>query len=829
MAKEFKGLTVSFGANTTEFDKSVKGANKALNLLKKDFQNINKELRLDHDNVELMERKLKNLEQQSTASKEKIKLLKEQQEKLGKDKIGSAQWQKLQVEIEKTEHNLAFVDSRTKQVSSHMKEVADPKSVYNLNKALADTADELSTVNKELQVDPSNMEMLTKKTELEARQLKIAQEKAAGLASELQRLKNIDAGADEIRKAAAAAADAKVEVKQLEDSIKGMSDADLSNLEAMATFDVSEDLMNVADKVKDIGGSAIEATAEVQSAVYKITGYFGETGEKAEETESIFKEVFGTGLTSDMDKAAESIRLVKENLSGLSAGEISNVSQQVLALDENFGVDMSESLRGVNSLMTNFGLSAEESMDLLVAGTENGLNKTDELGDNLSEYAGKFKQAGFNEKEMFALLEDGLKGGAYNLDKVNDSINEMSTRLADGTIEDNLDNYSKKTQKLFEDWKKGGKTTQKDVFQSIIKDISNTENQQDKLNLAANAFGTMAEDGGVKFIEAMGEVNKTFDNTKGKADALQKSSRGISEQFESNKNNAGLLVAEYGEALAPMFEILTDTLNTIMKYLMDLPEPVKEVVGAIAIAIGVVTAITTAIIGVKIAITALSKVGLTFSPWIIAAVAAIAGIILIIKNWGKISEWFGKVWSKLKETVSNVVKKIKEKFSEMKQKVVDTVKGMGNGVKNFFKDMISKMLSIVSGIGGKIAGKFKGIVGKIKKALTGLKEIGKFIIDKIVEGITGFGGKIGKGIKGAIAKAAGFFKGESKGSKGFGMVKSFISSVPQVLKTVNTKLVTVGGASTSLNITVNANGQDAGELAKNVAKEVEKIIVRSNE
>lgn len=166
MAKEFKGLTVSFGANTTEFDKSVKGANKALNLLKKDFQNINKELRLDHDNVELMERKLKNLEQQSTASKEKIKLLKEQQEKLGKDKIGSAQWQKLQVEIEKTEHNLAFVDSRTKQVSSHMKEVADPKSVYNLNKALADTADELSTVNKELQVDPSNMEMLTKKNRI---------------------------------------------------------------------------------------------------------------------------------------------------------------------------------------------------------------------------------------------------------------------------------------------------------------------------------------------------------------------------------------------------------------------------------------------------------------------------------------------------------------------------------------------------------------------------------------------------------------------------------------------------------------------------------------
>ena len=95
-------------------------------------------------------------------------------------------------------------------------------------------------------------------------------------------------------------------------------------------------------------------------------------------------------------------------------------------------------------------------MDYIVRGTQNGLDKTNELGDNLSEYAGKFEQAGYSASEYFQLLQNGLEGGAYNLDKVNDAINEVTTRLADGTIGDAIDLYSQKTQSLFLAWQNGG-------------------------------------------------------------------------------------------------------------------------------------------------------------------------------------------------------------------------------------------------------------------------------------------------------------------------------------------------------------------------------------
>ena len=103
-------------------------------------------------------------------------------------------------------------------------------------------------------------------------------------------------------------------------------------------------------------------------------------------------------------------------------------------------------------------------MDYIVKGTQNGLDKTNELGDNLSEYSGKFAQAGYSASEYFQLLQNGLQGGAYNLDKVNDAINEVTTRLADGTIGDSIDLYSQKTQGLFLAWQNGEATRSRSLI-----------------------------------------------------------------------------------------------------------------------------------------------------------------------------------------------------------------------------------------------------------------------------------------------------------------------------------------------------------------------------
>ena len=94
---------------------------------------------------------------------------------------------------------------------------------------------------------------------------------------------------------------------------------------------------------------------------------------------------------------------------------------------------------------------------------------------------------------MFAILENGLDAGAYNLDKVNDYVKEFGNSLADGRIGDNIDYFSDGTKKLFEEWK-NGKASTSDVFYSVINDLSEMENQQQALTIASEVWSSLGED-----------------------------------------------------------------------------------------------------------------------------------------------------------------------------------------------------------------------------------------------------------------------------------------------------------------------------------------------
>lgn len=230
-------------------------------------------------------------------------------------------------------------------------------------------------------------------------------------------------------------------------------------------MEAADQLSVAGDKIQDVGDKAVSAYVETETAVSKVNAYFGETGEAAEASAEIVKNVYGSGVGQSMDAVAEAVIMVRKNLGDLGDTDLTNLTKQALTLEELYGIDMNETLRGVNSLMKQYGLTAQKAMDYIVRGTQNGLDKTNELGDNLSEYAGKFEQAGYSASEYFQLLQNGLQGGAYNLDKVNDAINEVTTRLADGTVGDSIDLYSQKTQSLFLAWQ-NGEVTQKQVIDS---------------------------------------------------------------------------------------------------------------------------------------------------------------------------------------------------------------------------------------------------------------------------------------------------------------------------------------------------------------------------
>lgn len=276
-----------------------------------------------------------------------------------------------------------------------------------------------------------------------------------------------------------------------------------------------------ADAIRGLAGSMKELITMSDNANAKFQAATGASAEEMKRYNKQMKELYNNDYGDSLEDIADSMARVKQQMSDLNDEDLKDVTAGVKTLEDTFDMDFNETLRGTKQLMYQFGLSADDSMDLVAMGAQKGLNYTDELGDNISEYAGKFAQAGYGASDYFQLLKNGSQNGAYNLDKINDAINEVTTRLADGTIEDSLDSFSTETRKVFKEWK-SGRSTQKDVIDAIVKDISKTTNQQKKLTKAATAFGTMGEDANAKFVESLTSVGDEFDDVGGKMKEIQK-------------------------------------------------------------------------------------------------------------------------------------------------------------------------------------------------------------------------------------------------------------------------------------------------------------------
>ena len=649
MASRIKGITVEIGGDTSGLEKSLSAVNNSIKKTQSQLRDVNNLLKLDPSNTILLAQKQELLQSAIGDTEKKLEALEQAQEDVTKaferGDLGKDQYMAFQREVEETRGALNRYKADLSGLQSEQERLAS--NTERLNKLFAATG---SSVEDYADVLGSRLVTAIRNGTASSDQLKTAVEKIgkavtsgkADIKQLTDALDTVDDGQavrnliNDLNDVCDAAQDAADDIGEIAQATKGA-----------ALMEAADQLSVVGDKIQDVGDKAVSVYAETEMAVSKVNAYFGETGEVAEANAEIVKNVYGSGVGQSMDAVAEAVIMVKKNLGDLGDTDLTNLTKQVLTLEELYGIDMNETLRGVNSLMKQYGLTAQEAMDYIVRGTQNGLDKTNELGDNLSEYAGKFEQAGYSASEYFQLLQNGLQGGAYNLDKVNDAINEVTTRLADGTIGDSIDLYSQKTQSLFLAWQ-NGEATQKQVIDSIVADIGNCTSQQEALNMAAKAFGTMAEDGNLKFITSLTSVGETYDNVAGSAENLFSQTQTPMQEMEANTRKLQQALVPLGEKIVELANVVLPPLVAIITAVSEvfgmLPEPVQNfviIMGALLVAF---TALTPVIAALAVSFGALNISLLPVIGIIAGVAAAIAGIIAIVKNWGAITEWFGNLW-----------------------------------------------------------------------------------------------------------------------------------------------------------------------------------------
>lgn len=820
MGNRIKGITVEIGGDTTGLDKALRGVNSSINKTQSALNDVNKLLKLDPSNTVLVAQKQQLLSQAVSQTSDKLEALESAQEQVmaafQKGDIGQDKYQAFQREVEETRGKLNQYKNDLSSLQTEQDRLSS--NTARLEKLFSSTG---TQVDDYADVLGSKLVSAIKNGTANSDQMKTAIEKigksATGGKADIRQLTDaldtVDDGEairnliEELKQAGDAAQDTAEDVGQIAENTKGA-----------ALMQTADQLSAVGDKIQDIGTKAMDAYTETENAVTKVNAYFGETGQAAEESANVIKSVYSDGVGESMDSVADAVLMVKKNLGDLSETDLTNLTQQAITLDELYGIDMNETLRGVNSLMQQYGLTAQEAMDYIVVGTQNGLDKTNELGDNLSEYAGKFSQAGYSASEYFQLLDNGLKNGAYNLDKVNDAINEVTTRLVDGTIGESIGSFSTKTQELFTSWQNGG-ATQKQVIDSIVADIGNCTNQQEALNLAALAFGTMAEDGNLKFITSLTSVGSTYESVKGSAQGMFDATTTPMQQMESNTRKLQQALVPLGEKLAELANAilppLVSVITTIGGWFERLPGPVQNFVIILGALLAAFIALTPVIAAISVAMGALNVSMLPIIAVIAAVAAAIAGIIAIIQNWGAITQWFGELWNTICTGIGAMVDSLKAWFSNLWthlqsvwegicnvvqtavmllgsiiqgaidiitlpfQMIWENCKGIVSSVWEGIKSVVSSAIHAVSSTISSVMGAIKNVISTVWNAISSkvssvLNTI-KTTVSTVFNAVKSVASSIWNGIKSVISSVVDGIK--SKVSSVFNGVKSTVTSI----------------------------------------------------
>ena len=150
MANRIKGITVEIGGDTTKLSKALEGVNKNIKSTQTQLKDVEKLLKLDPKNTELLSQKQKLLADSIAATKEKLTTLKTAAEQantaLANGEISQEQYDALQREIIETEQELRNLETEAGKASDSLKQIGEAGEVLqNVGDKISDVGTTLTT------------------------------------------------------------------------------------------------------------------------------------------------------------------------------------------------------------------------------------------------------------------------------------------------------------------------------------------------------------------------------------------------------------------------------------------------------------------------------------------------------------------------------------------------------------------------------------------------------------------------------------------------------------------------------------------------------------
>ncbi|GAA2108676.1 phage tail tape measure protein [Streptomyces synnematoformans] len=546
-------------------------------------------------------------------------------------------------------------------------------------------------------------------------------------------------------------------------------------------------------------GVGLTAALDVSAANDKLAAQLGVGPKEAAELSKVSASVYQQAWGDSTETVNTAIRGVYQNIGDTSTAEggLEGVTIKALALAETFDQDVSMATAAVGQMIkTGLAADADEAFDIITAGMQKGVNKSDDFLETLNEYGTQFRDLGLSGQQATGILQQGLQAGARDADLVADSMKELNIRVQSGDAAEGLKALGLNADEMAGAFAKGGpKAT--NALDEITDRLRAVKDPTERYALAQQLLGTQSEDlskalfaiDPSKAVDSLGKVE-------GAADRMAKTvGDNPAAALESFKRKATAELAEVAGGFISfamdnqqVFKPLAYTLAAVAATIL----VVKGAMMAYAAGQAVVTAATTVWTGVQWLLNA----AFWANPmtWIIVGIIAlIAAIVLIATK----TTWFQTAWKAMTSAVAAAWSWVWSKIKQIAGFIVNlfmnwTVVGRiikhWKAIKNRTVAIWNAVLGFVKKLPGRMVSFFLNwtLAGRVIKHFGQAKDGAVRVATRLVDWVKGLPGKIKRGI-GSLkdvlyGKGQDLVRGLLNGVKSMGdwlagELKSFASSV----------------------------------------------------
>lgn len=582
---------------------------------------------------------------------------------------------------------------------------------------------ELRGINTLLKLDPSNVELLTQKQ-------KVLTDAISSTEDKLKTLKNAQAQVQ------AQFEKGEITAEQYRDFQREIvaTEKRLESLKAQAKDfgSVFEQQVKVAsESVKELGGKVEEAgnkmggvsaaataglvasgkaAADNESAINKFIASTGKAVNETDKYKEIMEKIYQSNYGESIADVADKMRIVSNILGNLPDEELQSVVEKSYMLEDAYGMDFQENIRGVKALMEQFGITSEQAYELINQGAQKGLNQNQDLTDQIAEYSVYYRQLGFTADEFFNAMVNGAQTGAYQIDYLNDAMKEFGIRVIDGSDSTkqaftdlglNADNIMKK-------FASGGASAQ-EAFNDVILALNGVDDTVKYNEIGVALFGTKWEDLGSEAVYAMTDAAQAISSTGNTVEqTTEKMYGGTSAKSQEAVRSIQASFASLGESLLPIIAPIAEKIAELARKFSELNPVIQKIILVIT---GIVAAFAPVAIIIGKVITAIGtimpiigKIGTLLAKGlpILKAIGAAIGAVVSALGWpviaiGAVIAAIVLLWNKC-EWFRDGVKAIWEAIKTGFQIAVEWLSGVFVSIGQFFVDLWTKITTIFGNI-----------------------------------------------------------------------------------------------------------------------------------